>query len=274
MSPVLLIGDGPEHRYVANRLDDSIGLDAIIVDVGVPQRRSDRLRQLRRRYSTTQLASRALYAGFRRVTDDVRERHRQVSRVLGADSEQLNRRGLGQTVHGINTPETWARLDALQPDRILVYGTGIIGDRALAHGNATPLNMHTGISPEYRGSSCAFWPLYNRELDLLGATIHEVSSDVDGGRILATARARLEPSDDVHRVFARCVQAGAELYAEVLDNLGRGSIEAKPQDLSVGREYRAAMRGPVAEFQVRWAIRRGLINDYCRERSRDKDSGR
>jgi len=127
--------------------------------------------------------------------------------------------------------------------------------------------MHTGISPYYRGSACAFWPLHEGELDRLGATIHEVTSKVDGGDIYSVQAITLQPDDELHAVFARCVIVGADQFVEVLRRLENDEQTAEPQNLEVGREFRAAMRGLFAELRVRRAIRHGLIRRWCAQES-------
>jgi methionyl-tRNA formyltransferase len=46
------------------------------------------------------------------------------------------------------------------------------------------LNIHMGISPYYRGSSCNFWALYDNNPSYVGATIHMLSKGLDSGDIL------------------------------------------------------------------------------------------
>ena len=41
-----------------------------------------------------------------------------------------------------------------------------------------------GISPYYKGSDCNFWALYDGNTDLVGATIHMLLEDLDGGEVL------------------------------------------------------------------------------------------
>jgi methionyl-tRNA formyltransferase len=122
--------------------------------------------------------------------------------------------------------------------------------------------MHTGVSPYYRGCDCAFWPLYNEELHMLGATVHECVKDVDGGRIFGTTGIELRAGDDISEVFARCVDAGTRLYVEkALELLQRG-LQGTPQDLTIGTEYKAVMRDARAESKVRRRIREGMIRRY------------
>ena len=265
MNLVLLTGDGPEHRYVANRLEREVGLAAIIVDEGKPLTAQQRRAQLRRRYSWPQLTARGARRFALGVLGDDAQRRRQLDHVLGSDSRDWASRRPARRVQGINTESARALIEAAEPDRLLVYGTGIVGPRVLGLGSLPPLNMHTGWSPTYRGSSCAFWPIFDRRLDLLGATVHEVTADVDGGRIYGRKRAELEPDDLLHAVFARCVRAGTEVYVDVLSRLGEGEeIEPLVQDLTQGTEYRAVDLTLRADLRVRWALRRGLVRDFCR----------
>jgi methionyl-tRNA formyltransferase len=44
-----------------------------------------------------------------------------------------------------------------------------------------------GISPQYRGSSCNFWALYDHRPDLVGATLHLLSAGLDSGNIIRHA---------------------------------------------------------------------------------------
>lgn len=46
------------------------------------------------------------------------------------------------------------------------------------------INIHMGVSPYYRGSSCNFWALYDGNPDLVGATIHKLGRGLDSGDIL------------------------------------------------------------------------------------------
>ena len=265
MNLVLLTGDGPEHRYVANRLDREVGLAAIVVDEGKRLTAQERLAQLRRRYTWPQLAGRGVHRFALGIIGVDAERQREYDQVLGSDSRAWATERPVQRVHGINGDNAHALIEAAQPDRLLVYGSRIVGPRTLALSPLPPLNMHTGWSPEYRGSACAFWPLFDRRLDFLGATVHEVTANVDGGSIYGRARARLESDDRLHSVFARCVRAGTDLYLEVLSRLGGDEeVGTTPQDLTQGNEYRAVDLTMWADLQVRLAIRRGLIVEFCR----------
>ncbi len=89
-------------------------------------------------------------------------------------------------VASVNSPEVLALLQALQPQVIVVSGTGILGRRALAVG-CPFVNIHCGITPRYRGVHGAFWAVVEGRPDLAGVTVHQIDAGVDTGAILAQA---------------------------------------------------------------------------------------
>jgi methionyl-tRNA formyltransferase len=251
---VLLTGRAPEHCYVANRLASAFPVEAILIAVGKPISRQQRLKRLRR-HTLSQFLSRALLKLWMGMSRDHLQRRQDVEGILGEDS--LRHRFPVQTVPGINSPDTIATLRGLSPDILLIYGTGIAGPETLKTAKIA-LNLHSGMSPRYRGTNCVFWPIYNREPDQVGATVHFCTGQVDGGPILAQARVRLRQEDDtIHKVFARVVETGPSLYGEAIRRIEAG-YRGEPQDLSAGRDYRAVMWGIVQEWRVRRQIRKGL----------------
>lgn len=58
-------------------------------------------------------------------------------------------------------------------------------------------NIHMGVSPYYRGSSCNFWAAYDGNLDMVGATIHMLTKGLDSGPMLfhALPKATINPFD-------------------------------------------------------------------------------
>jgi methionyl-tRNA formyltransferase len=264
---ILLTQDDYEHRYVANRLASECPLKTIIVDKGKPKSSLAKFRSLVKRYTFGQLCSRAISRVFSIMCMDANRQKHEMFRVLGKQlcEKQLHEQ-LIHFVHGNNSEESYNLIKSLMPDVILIYGTSVISDRILSLARKEALNMHTGISPYYRGAGCAFWPLYNNEPELLGATVHQCTSQIDGGMIYGTFQAQLEADDNLFSVFARCVKAGTDLYVKVARDLVNGRLHGTVQQLYKGREYKAAIRGWREEIAVRQKIRRGLIRNYVSRR--------
>lgn len=266
MRLVVLTGARPQHRYVANVLCAALPIAAVIVDEGVPQRRRARFERLLRRYGTVGLVERGALRAWDHVGGPRGQRHRALRRLLGERGAQFERPELVTTVAGLNGASGHAVISAARPDVLLVYGTGIVSGAVLSLARVAALNLHTGLSPHYRGADCAFWPLYDGRPDLVGATVHECTARVDGGRVFGRATAMLEEDDDVESVFVRCVLGGAELYAHVVTTLPwqRLAEVGQVQDLEAGTEYRGADRGLRAELTTRRHLRNGLVRQYVR----------
>jgi methionyl-tRNA formyltransferase len=68
---------------------------------------------------------------------------------------------------------------------IIIFGSSYIkGDLIDKLVGKKAINIHMGISPYYRGSSCNFWALYDKKPELVGATIHYISKGLDSGKVL------------------------------------------------------------------------------------------
>jgi methionyl-tRNA formyltransferase len=260
---VLITGDDLEHHYLANRISAEFDLAAIVVDRGKPLGRLQRIKQLWRRYSIGQLLSRCVLALLRRVGKDESRRRERIMQVFGTElCLQFLKPNLLCHVQGINSPKAENLIANLNPDIILVFGTGIVKDKVLSKAKLIALNMHTGISPYYRGCDCSFWPVHNGDPGSLGATVHECTKDIDGGKIFGTVRADLVRDDCLFSIFARCVVAGTNLYIKTISELTAGRSNPTKQNLGLGVEYRAHQRGLHAELRARRNVREGLIARY------------
>jgi len=82
---------------------------------------------------------------------------------------------------------------ALASDFYIVFGSSFIkGELIEFLVSQRAINIHMGLSPFYRGSSCNFWALYDNKPDYVGATIHLLSKGLDSGGILFHAVPKAE----------------------------------------------------------------------------------
>jgi methionyl-tRNA formyltransferase len=242
---------------VANRLCGELPVEAVVVDERV------RRPTIRRAFrgGIRRGIGRVAHHAYLRVVNDARAREAALRHVLGTDTTAgfQHRDGVIR-VDGINSREAFETIGRLEPDALLIYGTVIVNDRILGLANDLAFNMHTGISPRYRGTDCAFWPIVNAEPEWIGATVHECTSDVDGGQIFGVTRVEWSADDGIHELFARAVAAGAELYVDAVRRyLEDGGLAGERQDLADGREYRGYMRTLGPELRARWRLRRGML---------------
>ncbi|UTW55877.1 formyl transferase [Kordiimonas sp. SCSIO 12610] len=249
---VVLTTDSYEQRYVANHLSARFDIQAILIDKKIYNRK----KKSYFRHGLLNFLGKASRIIFFKLIDNDRKRSEALVDILGEKSLSFENPSLIQPVEGLNTSETASIIKQHNPDAILVYGTRIVQDKILHLATDLAFNMHTGISPHYRGTACAFWPIVNNDLEMLGATVHECTSAVDGGKIFETETARLEKGDNIYAAFARAVIAGTEAYVNVIENYMNDQLNGYTQDLSIGKEYRGYELTIVPEIKARLNLRK------------------
>jgi len=264
MSIVILVGGdsqngNPEHRYLVNAFLDRFGdqVTRIITCDPVKRTFSQRLRRMIKRGNFLERIARYRFkGGYGPSSDDVLNR-------LRPDESNPTMPGGNRCSHVIshNSAECQAILEDESPDIIVVYGTRIIRSHIYKCARIMCLNMHTGLSPFYRGDSTLFWPVFYDDREKLGVTVHQLVDEVDGGAIAATANVTYTPGDTEADLFAKGVKAGSEIYLQAVSEALEGKLKLKPQDLSAGREFRWMDRTVSAEHKVKkqlavWAAAR------------------
>jgi folate-dependent phosphoribosylglycinamide formyltransferase PurN len=132
-------------------------------------------------------------------------------------------------VREINSPAVAAWLGAARPDLIVVSGTRLLRTPVLnAPSRLGMINLHTGLSPYYRGGPCTFWTLYNEEPEYAGATVHHLTAGIDSGDIILSARAELSAEDGVAALDARVIELGHQLVLWALPLLEQGRAPRVP----------------------------------------------
>jgi folate-dependent phosphoribosylglycinamide formyltransferase PurN len=110
-------------------------------------------------------------------------------------------------------------VSALNADIYIVFGASYIKGWLidfLVSNNA--INIHMGLSPYYRGSSCNFWALYDENPSYVGATIHKLSKGLDSGPMLFHCIPQLKKDDRPFDYTMRAVEVAHEgLYKSIKD---------------------------------------------------------
>lgn len=251
LSVMILCGRSPRHLHVANRLCENARAVAIVQETGSQLSTGKILKQLKPgnfgRKAWRWLRDRRRYLG------DGEARF-----FFCTDTPRLLRQDLLVEVPHVNHPEVVALADRLQPDVIAVFGTSLIRGALLERGRLGIFNLHGGLSPRYRGADCTFWALYNEEPDQVGCTLHRIDPGIDTGNLIAYIRPEVRDGDDELTLFWRAVRDSADVYAELLERLGRGEALGQPQQ-ERGRLYQVKQRGWQEERQLARRLESGLL---------------
>jgi Formyl transferase len=153
---------------------------------------------------------------------------------------------------------------ALESDVFVVFGSSFIKGplcQRLIAGNA--YNIHMGMSPWYRGSSCNFWAMYDGRPDMVGATLHQLTTGLDDGPMYCHAR----PPAGNHDPFVYGMLAVKAAHDALIEGLSSGRLARAtptPQDRSLQIRYtrNADFTDEVAaEYLER--IERGQVTSSC-----------
>jgi methionyl-tRNA formyltransferase len=122
------------------------------------------------------------------------------------------------------------------------------------------VNLHGGLSPEYRGADCTFWALYNAEPEKIGCTLHYIDAGIDTGRLIAHVSPEIRSDDDELTLFWRSVRESAQVYTEFIQRLAKGEVLGATQP-GKGKLYQVKQRGLRQEQAVERMLRDGLLDN-------------
>lgn len=130
----------------------------------------------------------------------------------------------------LNTKFITSEVEKFSPGVAVVFGSGLIREPLLGLLPPHTINLHLGISPEYKGSATLFWPFYMLEPQFAGYTIHKVVTKIDAGAIYSQGVPDLNPSDGIHDVACKTVlKAQVELFRLVSHLAKGGEVNLAPQ---------------------------------------------
>ncbi|MFH2104558.1 MAG: formyltransferase family protein [Chloroflexota bacterium] len=110
----------------------------------------------------------------------------------------------------LNTQSSIEFLDSVNPDIVLIFGSGMVRDPLFSALPKHAVNLHLGLSPRYRGSATLFWPFYFMEPPCAGSTFHYIVSEPDAGEIIHQVVPGLHMDDGIHDVACKVVVQSAQ----------------------------------------------------------------
>lgn len=248
-------GTHPRHLYYINTIHKAFPLAGAIVERRenlVPEPPPD-LAEIDRanffRHFDTRAKAESAYFGHPSLPECPR---------LEVTGETLNSDGSVEFVRSI------------QPDLVLVFGSGMI---RLPLANALPehtINLHLGLSPRYRGAATLFWPFYFLEPPYAGTTFHYIVQEPDAGDIIHQVVPKLSPDDGIHDVACKAVVASAREAIPLLEIFQqRGQWERHAQR-ATGKNFLASDFKPEHLRMIYNAFNDDMVRLYLEGRLKSK----
>jgi methionyl-tRNA formyltransferase len=131
-----------------------------------------------------------------------------------------------------NNTEFRARLEAIEPDAIVVVAYGrIIPPWMLKLPRLGCINLHASLLPKYRGAAPIQWALATGET-VTGNTTMLLEEGLDTGPILLQQEMPIAPGQTATELFDVLAKAGAPIVMKTLAGLDDRTITPKQQDHS------------------------------------------
>lgn len=246
---MILCGRSARHLYVANRLCRAAAVTDIVHEAAAHWSFDKLVRNVR--------PDVAWRKGWRWLRDRRRYAGNPEARFFFGDAGmRLDRPELVREVPHINDDALLELAEASRPDLICVFGTSLI--RSALLDRFTLVNLHGGLSPDYRGADCTFWALHNGEPEKVGCTLHYIDRGIDTGRLIAHVSPEIRPGDDELTLFWRAVRDSADVYADFVQRFAAGECRGQVQP-GKGRLFRVRDRSWSSERRLAQRLQAGLL---------------
>jgi len=249
---VLLCRDGADQRYLAAELAGAGLLDAVVVENRGDARRAKLLKTFRTARIWTvplkalDVVALVLYGNWSEKL--------LAERLAVADYPA----GLPRIdISGANDSASVEALAKLQPDILVVLGTGILRDPVLAIPTSYALNVHGGKLPEYRNVYSDFWPLANGDQERVGSTIFHLAPGVDTGDIALAGSVPMRPWLPFADIKVENSRLRARLTIAAVEQANAGTLPRLPQGVDGARTWYAPTAAQLARGL--WRIRRNRL---------------
>lgn len=138
-------------------------------------------------------------------------------------------------VKDLNSKKSENLLYRIQPDLILLLGTGIIRNNILGVPKIGTVHCHQGYLPRYRGVNTIEWSILND--DDVYITTHFVNPGIDTGDILLRKKIDINSLKDAAEVRAKCQEEAVGLIVETINDIRDGSLKPIQQKKEEGKQY-------------------------------------
>lgn len=220
MRVVILTTRLPEDIWLINMVAQVCRVEGIVLPIGERPREyglASVLAKRIRRDGVLAVANQTLLILYRRLMERRRDT-RAVKEIFTEKPYEYIENGNVDVleVDDVNSSEVCDFILSKSPSLVVVSGTALLKRNVLESAKGRIINLHPGFAPQYRGRYGAFWPIFNKEPELVGATIHFVDEGIDTGRILVKQRVAFDPKDTLKAITYKQQKVGVELLIRCL----------------------------------------------------------
>jgi len=227
---VVLTTKLPEDIWLINTIADVCQIEGIIFPRGERYQEYGLVHILKnrlRRIGFFALANQAMLVLYRFIFEKRKDKRAFDEIFSSKPSHYIEKNDIEKLeVKDINSDEVRDFIQSKTPQLVVVSGAPLLHQRIIEAAAGRIINLHPGFAPEYRGRYGCFWPIYNKEPELVGATVHYVDSGIDTGAILIQQQVDYCTDDTLKIITYRQHQLGGDLLIKCLtrfDELAAGA---------------------------------------------------
>ena len=209
MRVLLICGDHPRHKFIANILNSNKLLTSLIVE-----QRESFIPVLDKQYDNNILKLHDLH---------FKKREQAELEVFGDENFTFTNY-LKIKADQINSTKCHEFVLNEKPDIVITCGCGILSEETLSIFPTQTWNIHGGLSPWFKGTITHFWPSYLLKPQFTGVTIHYITSKIDAGNIIHQTPAHLVKNDGLHQLSSRSLKLG---FLSIIDLLNKYKLNGK-----------------------------------------------
>ena len=223
---ILLASDCESSRWVYNALEETVVIEAVILEQPISKKElaKNRIKKIGLFPVIGQVLFSTLAVPLLKRRSKIRKAY-LINKYRLSNSDFKSEKT--QRVSSVNDDECLRAIQLLNPDIIVVNGTRIISKKVLQSTHAVFVNMHVGITPQYRGSHGGYWALYNNDVENFGTTIHLIDAGVDTGAVIKQVFIKPDKPDNFTTYPVLQAAVGIDALKEVLTNMIAGNYQTK-----------------------------------------------
>lgn len=140
-------------------------------------------------------------------------------------------------VDDINSKSSINKLKEINPDLVVVFGTGLIKQELISIFENKIFNLHGGDPEKYRGLDSHYWSIYHKDFNSLVTTLHKVRPTLDTGEIILQEKVKLWSDMQLFHLRASNTELCVKLTYSLVDIYKKNGCLICRQQKSKGRYY-------------------------------------
>lgn len=210
----------PEDIWLINSIADVCHIEGIVFPHKKRYREYNWVSILKRRtprIGIPAVANQALLVLYRFIFERCRDKRALKEIFSDKPTDHIEPKGMDiLEVKDINSDKVRDFIRSKKPQLVVVSGTPLLHQSIIDAAEGRVINLHPGYAPQYRGRYGSFWPIYNKEPELVGVTVHFVDAGIDTGAILVQQPVDYYTDDTLKVITYKQHKIGGELLIKCL----------------------------------------------------------